>query len=137
MNKHETQADPAAEVERMMLILDQHLPTILYGLQEALETANTKSRDELTPTEVALRAAYSAAHWIAKDIATGGGEALYDLPSVLDLLKTRKDSDRRAKVMALMDAAEDYDTKTTGMKTDYVKTWLEQRARDIDHGRIS
>lgn len=78
------------EVARITRILDQHLPTVIAGLQHVVHPTIHKDRDELTEDDVALRGAMSAAHWIAKDVATGGGKPLYDLPSVLDLLAMLK-----------------------------------------------
>lgn len=86
-----------AEVTRITKILDQHLPTVIVGLQAVVKANYYKNRDELTPEEVGARAALSAAHWIAKDIATGGAAPLYDLPSVLDLMGLLRDARERVK----------------------------------------
>jgi hypothetical protein len=122
------------ELDRIHKILDAHLGTIIHGLGELVynSPATYKGRDELTPEEVALRAAYSAAHWIAKDIVTdGSGEEKFDLPSVLDLMKTRKDSDNRAAVAAIQDLADDMyrDRLLPWAPTkDQFREWLRVRA---------
>lgn len=129
-----------AEIERQRTLIDMYLPTIITGLTEVVYQQAQKTRDELTPDEVGLRAALSAAHWLAKEFAhpaEGTVEPLYDLPSVIDLLKTRKDSTQRATVQALMDAA--YDVQVGGITglgnadsipaiERIVQEWLEVRA---------
>ena len=83
----------SAEVARITKILDEHLPTVLTGLNEIVRSTYYEDRDELTPELVAARAALSAAHWIAKEVATGkAAKPLYDLPSVLDLMKSLKEA---------------------------------------------
>lgn len=85
----EPQTVPVTEdAARMVKILDQHLPTILSGLGIVINSTMHLSIDELTEEQLAARAAYSAAHWIAKDISGGRGRPLYDLPSVVDLLES-------------------------------------------------
>lgn len=77
-----------AEVERIREVLDQHLPAIFASYALLVSETLGRSGDELTERDVAIRAGYSAVHWIAKEVATGSGEAIYDLPSVLDLMAT-------------------------------------------------
>lgn len=82
-----------SEIERMVRVLDEHLPTIIHGLGELDRASGYKSRDELSIEEVAIRSAYSAAHHIAKGIAGATDAPLYDLPSVLDLMSMLKKQD--------------------------------------------
>lgn len=77
-----------AEVERMRTVLDENLGPIFTAFAELIPETYGRSGDELTPRDVAIRSGYSAVHRIAKEIATGVGKDLYDLPSVLDLMKT-------------------------------------------------
>jgi len=95
-----------AEVERMVQVLDQHLPAIFASYAFLVEETWGRSGDELTERDVAIRAGYSAVHWIAKEIATGTGEGIYDLPSVLDLMKTlRKERTEEGGVGRVWDEA--------------------------------
>lgn len=82
----------AGEVARIKQVLDTHLPDIITGLSYATRSSQSKSRDELTPEETALRAALSAAHWIAKKVEPGTlpPTESFDLPSVLDLMELFK-----------------------------------------------
>lgn len=92
-----------AEAERMRGVLDRHLPTIITGLSKVVHDGiGYKSRDDRTPDDIAIMAALSAAHWIAKEIATGSGEPLYDLPGVLDLLEVNR------RIQADRDASNPY-----------------------------
>lgn len=80
--------------------LDEHLPTVIYGLNVYIqELMYTTERETRTPMQIGLMAAHSSAHWIAKDVAQGGGEPLYDLPSVIDLMEALKKerTDNRVK----------------------------------------
>lgn len=77
-----------AEVERMRTVLDEALPAIFGAFAELVPETYGRSGDELTPRDVAIRSGYSMVHYIAKEIATGNGQGIYDLPSVLDLMKT-------------------------------------------------
>jgi hypothetical protein len=86
-----------AEVERMRRVLDQHLPAIFGAFAVLHPETHGKSRDELTERDVAIRAGYSAVHWIAKEIATGTGEGIYDLPSVVDLMRSYRTMKERAE----------------------------------------
>lgn len=82
----------AGEVARIKQVLDTHLPDIIIGLNYATRSSQSKSRDELTPEEAGLRAALSAAHWIAKKVEPGTlpPTESFDLPSVLDLMEQFK-----------------------------------------------
>lgn len=80
----------ATEEVRIRVILDQHLPTIITGLDYAVRPNQGKGRDELDTAEVGLRAALSSAHWIAKGVAGLRVAPLYDLPSVQDLMDTTR-----------------------------------------------
>lgn len=136
------------DLARLHKLIDQYLPTIVVGLQEIVYDQATmhKSRDELTPEEVGLRAALSAAHSLVKHVAGYPlqAEPIYDLPSVQDLLRTRKESDKRAQVAALMDAARDavfsgipgfHEAQSQAAKEAAVLRWLEDRATRISRER--
>ncbi|QWY83904.1 hypothetical protein SEA_A3WALLY_54 [Microbacterium phage A3Wally] len=95
-----------AEVERMRRVLDEALPAIFGAFAELAPETYGKSRDELTERDVAIRAGYSMVHYIAKEIATGNGQGIYDLPSVLDLMKTlRKERTAEGGVGRVWDEA--------------------------------
>lgn len=132
------------EVARVHKIIDQYLPTIIVGLQEACYDQETvhKSREELTPREVGLRAALSAAHSIVKKVSDVAvqAEPIYDLPSVLDLMKTRTTFRKQAEMGALMDAARDvvftgisgmHNAESPAAREQIVQKWLEDRATRI------
>lgn len=72
----------------MRHVLDEALPAIFGAFAELVPETHGRSGDELTPRDVAIRSGYSMVHYIAKEIATGNGQGIYDLPSVLDLMKT-------------------------------------------------
>lgn len=109
---------PAPEVdeaERMRGVLDRHLPTIITGLSQVVSGNGRgigyKSREERTDNDIAIMAALSAAHWIAKEIASGRGEPLYDLPSVLDLLSVNR------RIQADRTANNPYDRRSRTVST--------------------
>lgn len=110
-----------AEVERMKKVLDEALPAIFGAFAELVPETYGRSGDELTERDVAIRAGYSMVHYIAKEIATGNGQGIYDLPSVIDLMKTlRKERSAEGGVGHVWDEA-----FTTGYE--YAKGFLPRR----------
>jgi hypothetical protein len=82
--------------QEMRDIIDMYMPTIITGIDHtAWKVREARERDEWDVDDVAVLAAYSYAHNMLKRLGVpqkseGHGEADYDLPSVLDLMKSLK-----------------------------------------------
>lgn len=84
------------ERDGMLTAIDEYLPTIIAGLNQIVDPHVPK--DELTEQEVSARAALSSAHWLVKSIANHqAGKAIYDLPSVVDLMGLRRQDQQRIR----------------------------------------
>jgi hypothetical protein len=83
------------KAEQVYEVIDRYLPTVLTGLNELNRAIGGLDPSDMTRMQVATRAAYSAAHGIAKDVTVlRGGRYIgdddseaYDLPSVLDYME--------------------------------------------------
>lgn len=83
----------AVSEQEMRDIIDMYMPTVITGIDHVAWKIREKDQEDWTADDVAALAAYSYAHNMLKRLgipqhAEGHGEADYDLPSVLDLMKS-------------------------------------------------
>lgn len=78
--------------KELLALIDRYMPTVITGIDHLSSQAHQKPREDWTADDVAIMAAFSAAHHMMwRVVGQPDFDAVeYDLPSVLDLMNSLK-----------------------------------------------